>query len=245
MPRVRLDTLLVNRGLSPSRSRAADSIRRGTVTVAGRIVRKPGELVDTGAEISIDDEATGLVSRAGLKLVAALDAFAVDPAGCHCLDLGASTGGFTQVLLQRGAAHVTAVDVGHGQLAPELAADPRVTSREGLDARDLTAAHLVAPPELITADLAFIGLEKALPTALALAAPGAVLIALIKPQFEAGPGHVGKGGIVRDPAVHDAVCARVTTWLEGRGWDVNGLIPSPIEGGGGNREFLVGARRYS
>ena len=180
------------------------------------------------------------VSRAALKLVHALDSFGLEPQGT-ALDLGASTGGFTQVLLARGAERVHAIDVGHGQLDPSVASDPRVIMHEGVNARDLTALNL-APPDWITADLSFISLEKALPPALALARPGATLVALIKPQFEAGPAHVGKGGIVRDPAIHALVRQRIRSFLESAGWRVTGEAASPIEGGDGNREFLIAAR---
>lgn len=185
------------------------------------------------------------MSRGALKLIAALNHFGIDPGGLLCLDLGASTGGFTQVLLARGASPVVAVDVGHGQLHPDVAADPLVLSREGVNVRDLVASMLPAPPRLITADLSFIGLRKALPAALSLAPPGCRLVALIKPQFEAGRTVVPRGGVVRDPEVHRGVCEGIVAWLEARGWQSAGVIDSPIEGGDGNREFLVCARRSS
>lgn len=241
-PRSRLDALLVTRGLASTRSRAADAIKRGTVCIAGIRAEKPGQRVALDAEVSIDDPAADLASRGGLKLIAALDAFGVEVKGLQCLDLGASTGGFTDVLIKRGAAHVTAVDVGHGQLLADLAENPKVTCHEKLDARNLTKDHLKTAPELLVADLSFIGLAKALPAALALAAPGACLISLIKPQFEAGPADVGRGGIVRDERVQSRVCDEIREWLTDIGWKVEGLIASPIEGGGGNREFLICAR---
>ena len=173
----------------------------------------------------------------------ALALFAIDPAGRVCLDLGASTGGFTDVLLQGGAARVYAVDVGRGQLAPRLGQDARVVVVDGTNARDLGSAHVPEPVELITCDVSFVGLRLALPAALALAAPAAHLIALIKPQFEVGKGRVGKGGVVRDTELHEEVCARLSRWLaEGVGWTVLGLCESPITGPRGNREFLVAAR---
>ncbi|MGH6717999.1 MAG: TlyA family RNA methyltransferase, partial [Alphaproteobacteria bacterium] len=184
------------------------------------------------------------VSRGGLKLAHGLDHFAINVTGLNALDIGASTGGFTDVLLRRGAAHVTAVDVGYGQFDWRLRSDARVTLRERTNARGLTA-ELVGPrPGIITADVSFISLEKALPAALALAAPGCWLVALIKPQFEVGKGLVGKGGVVREPALHDEVCRRIEAWLAMQaGWRVLGTVESPILGPEGNREFLVAARR--
>ena len=238
---LRLDKVLLSRGLVGTRSRARDLIVRGAVTVDGAVETKPGAVVRDDAPVALSEDAD-YVSRGSLKLVAALDAFGFDPAGLRALDVGASTGGFTEVLLRRGAAHVVAVDVGHGQLHPTLADDPRVTQHEGRDARTLTAEDLGTPPGAIVADVSFISLEKALPAALALAAPGAWLVALIKPQFEAGRDAVGKGGLVRDAAVRDAQAEKIATWLGGlAGWRVVGLIPSPVAGGSGNQEFLIGA----
>ncbi|HUG61775.1 MAG TPA: TlyA family RNA methyltransferase [Methylomirabilota bacterium] len=243
MARLRLDQLLVDRGLAPSRARARDAILRGAVTVDGRSAGKPGLAVDPAATIAIDDPAWAYVSRSALKLAAGLDAFAFQVAGRAALDVGASTGGFTEVLLQRGARAVTAIDVGHGQLHPRIAADPRVTSLEGLNARDLAAHHLAEPPGVIVCDVSFISLTLALPPALALAAPGAVLVALVKPQFEVGRDGVGKGGLV-DPALGLDAAGRIRDWLDGReGFAVRGLIPSPIAGGDGNLEYLIGAAR--
>jgi len=238
---VRLDQRLLALGLTESRARARALIEAGSVTVAGAVARKPGMAVSEDAEITLTAEPSPWVSRAALKLLHALDAFGLTPHG-EALDLGASTGGFTQALLARGAGRVHAVDVGHGQLHPRLADDPRVVSHEGVHARDLPPG-LVPPVDWITADLAFISLEKALPPALALAKPGAVLVALIKPQFEAGPAAVGRGGIVRDPEAHAAVRTRIRSFLEARGWEVTGETASPIEGGDGNREFLIAARK--
>jgi 23S rRNA (cytidine1920-2'-O)/16S rRNA (cytidine1409-2'-O)-methyltransferase len=242
--RRRLDQLLVDRGLTASRARARDAILRGAVVVDGVAATKPGAMVDPAAVLAAADPAAAYVSRAALKLVHALDRFGIDPAGLYGLDIGASAGGFTQVLLERGAAHVTAVDVGHGQLAPALAEDARVTAIEGLNARDLAARHSPAPPQLVVCDVSFISLTLALPPALALAAPGARLVALIKPQFEAGRAAVGKTGVIRDPGVHQAVCARISAWIEDdQGWRVLGVAQSPLIGGDGNREFLLAARK--
>jgi 23S rRNA (cytidine1920-2'-O)/16S rRNA (cytidine1409-2'-O)-methyltransferase len=208
------------------------------------VAGKPAMAVPADAVIGIADEARHYVSRAALKLVHGLDHFGVSPQGLAALDVGASTGGFTQVLLERGARHVTAIDVGHGQMAPAVARDLRVTVLEGLNARDLTLEHLAEPPGIVTADVSFISLKLALAPALALAAPGAWLVALIKPQFEAGREHLSKDGIVRDSAMQDAVCRDIASWLEtAMGWRVIGTTPSPVAGGSGNREFLVAARK--
>jgi 23S rRNA (cytidine1920-2'-O)/16S rRNA (cytidine1409-2'-O)-methyltransferase len=236
--RQRLDEALVARGLCPSRSRARDAVLRGAVMVGGDQARKPSQMVGDNEVLTIADDAHGYVSRAALKLKAGLAHFGISAAGKTCLDIGASTGGFTQVLLEDGAAHVTAIDVGHGQMK---IADPRVTLIEGLNARELSAAHLAGPVQLIVCDVSFISLKLALPPALALAEEGAMLVALIKPQFEAGRQAVGKGGIVTDPAVHERVCGEVSDFLRAQGWRVLGVTASPVEGGDGNREFLVGA----
>ena len=238
----RADQLLVEMGLMPSRARAQAEILAGHVRAGGKIVRKPSDVLPGDAEIAVDN-ANPYVSRGALKLVAALDALQIDLAGRCVLDLGASTGGFTQVALMRGARHVTALDVGHGQLHATLRDDPRISLVEGVNARDLTSAHLPERPDTILADLSFISLSLALPPALTLAAPRAVLIALIKPQFEAGRAHIGKGGIVRDAQVHQEVCERMAAFLLAAGWRVLGLIESPVLGGDGNKEFLIGARR--
>ncbi len=229
------------RGLSATRARAADAIRRGTVHVAGERITKPGQRVPVDADIRMEDPAAGYVSRAALKLLAALEAFPLQVDGRVCVDIGASTGGFTQVLLERGAARVHAVDVGHGQLAEVLRQDPRVVCLEGLNARNLTEAHIPEPPDVIVSDVSFISLTIALPPVLALARPGAQLRALVKPQFEAGPEHVGKGGIVRDERAHREVLERIRKWLESEGWQVDGIIPSPITGSDGNWEYLLAA----
>ncbi|HZP20322.1 MAG TPA: TlyA family RNA methyltransferase [Bauldia sp.] len=241
--RQRLDLALVERGLAPSRSRARDAIRRGHVTVDGVTEKRPAAAVGRSAAVAVDDPALQQVSRAGWKLAHALDTFRYDPAGRVALDIGASTGGFTEVLLARGAAKVFAVDVGHGQLHPKLAADPRVVSLEGRNARDLTAVDVPQPVEAIVADVSFIPLKLALPAALGLAAADAWLVALVKPQFEVGPDRIGKGGIVRDPAAARSSAAAIAGWLGQSGWRVDGITDSPIAGGDGNREFLIGARR--
>lgn len=240
--RLRLDELLVRRGLFATRSRARDAVARGAVRVDGRPVTKPGQPTGPDAAIEIDDPARAYVSRAALKLIAGLDAFGLDPAGGIALDVGASTGGFTQVLLERGAAHVVALDVGHGQLDPGLAADPRVTALEKLNARDLTLDHLGGGrPDFVASDVSFISLKLALPPALDLAAPGAGCVLLVKPQFEAGRAAIGKGGLLRDPADGQRIAADLAAWLDARpGWHALGTLPSPIEGGDGNREFLLG-----
>lgn len=239
--RQRLDELLVRRGLFPSRSRARDAIARGAVLVDGVAAAKAGHATAQTARIEVDDPARAYVSRAALKLVAGLDAFALDPAGCEALDVGASTGGFTQVLLERSAAHVTALDVGHGQLDAGLAADPRVTSLEKLNARELSGEHLRGRyPDFIVSDVSFISLRLALPPALALASSGAHCVLLVKPQFEAGREAIGKGGLLRDPAQAEHVAIELAAWLDSRpGWRSLGFVPSPIEGGDGNREFLL------
>jgi len=234
----------VERGLIPSRARARDAILRGHVAVDGKLVRRPAQTVGPDAEITLDDPASGYVSRGSLKLIAALDRFAYDPTGRTGLDVGASTGGFTQVLLERGAASVYAVDVGHGQLAPSLEEDPRVISLEGVNARDLTADLVPEPAGAIVADVSFISLRLVLPPVLALATADAWGVFLVKPQFEVGRENVGKGGIVRDATLAEKTASEIAAWLEhDMGWKVDGLILSPIAGGDGNREFLLGARR--
>jgi 23S rRNA (cytidine1920-2'-O)/16S rRNA (cytidine1409-2'-O)-methyltransferase len=236
----RLDQLLVTLSLFASRSRARDAIQRGTVTVNGKVVTKPGALFAEEADISIDDPAQDYVSRAALKLVAALDHFGLDPRGQSCLDVGASTGGFTEVLLERGAAHVTAIDVGHDQMHPRIAADPRVTNIEGLNARNLTADDIGEPFTFIVSDVSFISLKLALAPTLALAEHGARAALLVKPQFEAGRDAIGKAGLLKDPSSAPAVAAELERWFtEDMGWQSLGLIASPIAGGDGNQEFLL------
>ncbi|MEO8558354.1 MAG: TlyA family RNA methyltransferase [Rhodospirillales bacterium] len=239
----RLDQLLVDRGLTDNKSRAQALVLAGSVFSGERRLDKPGTPLAEDIALEVRGAPHPYVSRGGLKLVQALDHFAFDPGGLVALDVGASTGGFTDVLLQRGAAKVYAVDVGHGQLAWKLRSDPRVVVIERFNIRNVTAQQISEPPGAIVCDVSFIGLQTALPAALALAAPGAFLAALIKPQFEAGRGQVGKGGIVRDPALHQEVCQRIGAWLADRpGWQVLGITPSPISGADGNLEFLIGAR---
>ena len=249
--RKRLDQVLVERGLMPSRARAQSAIRAGEVKLGGEVVKKPAHLVGESDEIELSSSVHKYVSRAALKLVHALDHFGIDVRDKFCVDIGASTGGFTQVLLERHAAHVTAIDVGHGQLVPELANNPRVTSIEGLNAKDVTLAHLGTKVDILTCDVSFISLTKALTKTLDLLQETLefehekqCLVMLIKPQFEVGPAHVGKGGIIRDPELHAKVCDNVTKWLTERGgWKILGIIESPIEGGDGNKEFLMAAQK--
>jgi 23S rRNA (cytidine1920-2'-O)/16S rRNA (cytidine1409-2'-O)-methyltransferase len=240
--RRRADLLLVERGLVPSRAQAQAAIAAGGVRADGVPVTRPAQML--ALDVALEAEpAHPWVSRGGVKLAAALDAFAIDPAGLLCLDIGASTGGFTQVLLARGAVRVIAVDVGRDQLSAALRGDPRIDLREGFDARALTADSIGAPPDLVTADVSFISLTKVLPTVLPLAAAGARLVALVKPQFEVGRERIGKGGIVRDSADREAALRAVVAAVEALGWHVLGTMPSPIAGGDGNVEFLLGARR--
>jgi len=216
----------------------------GLVVVGDKRVDKPGTQVADDVSIELKGQDHPWVSRGGLKLVEALDRFAIDPAGLVAVDVGASTGGFTDVLLSRGAAKVYAVDVGHGQLAWKLRNDPRVVVLERTNARHLSPELIPEPPGMVVCDASFIGLEVVLPAALSLAAPGAVLVALIKPQFEVGKGRVGKGGVVREPELHAEVCDRITAWLPTQaGWQVEGLCDSPIKGPEGNKEFLMVGRK--
>lgn len=239
--RKRADLLLVERGLFESRAKAQDAIAAGLVSADGKTVRKPADEIAITAALQAAP-AHPYVSRGGIKLAAALDQFAVSVRARTCLDIGASTGGFTDVLLQRGARRVYAIDVGHDQLHETLRRDPRVISREGTDIRRLDAALFDERPDLLVIDTSFISLKHILPAALALAAPRFDLVALIKPQFEA-PRDAIKKGFVRDPAVHDAVCEDIRVFAANLGLTVLGIIPSPIEGGDGNREFLLGAKR--
>lgn len=244
MTKKRLDQLLVDRGLAESRGRAQALVMAGLVFSDTRRLDKPGQPVAEDIAIEVKGRDHPWVSRGGIKLAHGLEHFAIDPAGLVCLDLGASTGGFTDVLLSKGAAKVYAVDVGRGQLAWKLREDPRVVVLEQTNARHLSAAQVPEAVGLIVCDASFIGLETLLPAPLALAAPGAFLIALIKPQFEVGRERVGKKGVVRDPALHAEVCERIRAWLDGLpGWSVLGVAESPITGPEGNKEFLIGARR--
>ena len=241
-PRIRADQRLVDLGLAESRARAQALILAGKIFAGERRVEKAGQEVADGVRLELRGQDHPWVSRGGIKLAHALDLFGLDPAGRVCLDIGASTGGFTDVLLSRGAARVHAVDVGHGQLAWKLRNDPRVVVHERCNARYLTAQMIGEPIAGLVCDASFIGLSTILPGPLALCEYGAWAVALIKPQFEAGPGAVGKGGVVRDPAVHRRVCASVTDWWRPLpGWTVLGLGESPITGPEGNREFLIAA----
>jgi len=240
----RADQLLVDQGLADTRARAQALILAGLVSTDGRRIDKPGTALPLETPLALAGRDHPWVSRGGVKLAFALDHFAIDVTGVTALDIGASTGGFTDVLLTKGAARVHAVDVGRAQLAWKLRQDPRVVVHEGMNARYLTRATIPEPFDLITCDASFIGLATLLPAPLALAAERALLVALIKPQFEAGPKEVGKGGVVRDPAVHEAVCRRVAAWVGAQpGWSVIGIAESPIQGPAGNREFLLYARR--
>ena len=239
--RVRIDRLLVERGLFESRAKAQQAIAAGLVTADGAAVTKPAAEVSADARLQAAP-AHPWVSRGGVKLAAALDHFGIEPARRICLDVGASTGGFTQVLLARGARLVYAVDVGRDQLHPSLRGRPDVVSIEATDIRKLEPARLEEPPDLVTVDVSFIPLKLVLPAALALARPTAETVVLIKPQYEAGPDHVKKG-MVRDPAIHERACADVAALLASLGWAILGVIPSPIAGGDGNHEFLIAARR--
>jgi 23S rRNA (cytidine1920-2'-O)/16S rRNA (cytidine1409-2'-O)-methyltransferase len=244
MAKRRADQLLVDRGLAESRAKAQALIIAGLVTTGGRRIDKPGTALIEDAELSVAGRDHPWVSRGGIKLASALERFAIDVRGLVALDIGASTGGFTDVLLAQGVARVHAVDVGRGQLAWKLRQDPRVVVHEGVNARYLTRAEIPDPIDLVTCDASFIGLATVLPAPLSLAAEPAGLIALIKPQFEAGPAEVGKGGVVRDPAVHATVCERVSAWITAQpGWSVIGIVESPVQGPAGNREFLLHARR--
>jgi 23S rRNA (cytidine1920-2'-O)/16S rRNA (cytidine1409-2'-O)-methyltransferase len=244
MAKQRLDQLLVSRGLAESRGRAQALIMAGQVYSGERRLDKPGMALTEDTAIELRGPGHPWASRGGLKLAHALDHFGIDPTDRVALDIGASTGGFTDVLLARGACRVYAVDVGHGQLAWKLRQDPRVVVLERVNARYLTTEQIPEPVDLIACDASFIGLETILPAPLALAASGADLIALIKPQFEVGKGRVGKGGVVRDPALHREVCERTHAWLASLpGWAAQGITESPITGPQGNKEFLIAARR--
>ena len=237
----RIDRLLVERGLFDSRAKAQAAIEAGLVSADDVPVRKASDEIAVDAAITATP-AHPYVSRGGVKLAAALDHFGFDARGRVCLDVGASTGGFTEVLLARGARRVYAVDVGRGQLHESLRARCEVVSFEETDIRNVSPATLRETPDLVAVDVSFISLKLVLPAALKLVAHRTQLIALIKPQFEAGPAHVRKG-IVRDPSVHAAVCADIATFVATLGWRVLGIIPSPITGGDGNAEFLLGAAR--
>jgi 23S rRNA (cytidine1920-2'-O)/16S rRNA (cytidine1409-2'-O)-methyltransferase len=240
---MRADVFLVEQGYAKSRSEAQAAIKAGLVRANGEALSKPSQTISVGAVIAYE-KPHPYVSRGGVKLAAALDHFGLSPEGRICLDLGASTGGFTQVLLQRGAASVCALDVGHGQMDRSLMQDPRVSVQDGINVRDLASADLPQPVTAITADLSFISLKLALPPALFLAEPDAWAVALVKPQFEVGRQAVGKGGIVRDAVARAAVVTSMEAFIAAQpGWQVLGLIESPIAGGDGNVEYLLAARK--
>ncbi|WP_448664733.1 TlyA family RNA methyltransferase [Sphingomonas sp. CJ20] len=243
MAKLRADQMLVDRGLVESRTRAQALIMAGLVFAGDRKVEKAGQMLPDDTLLDVRGRDHPWVSRGGIKLAHALDHFALDVAGAVAIDVGSSTGGFTDVLLSRGAARVYAVDSGTNQLAWKLRQDPRVIVHEQTSARILTEAHIPEPVGVIVCDASFIGLAKVLDVPLGFASPDAWLVALIKPQFEAGREEVGKGGVVRDPAVHARVCAEVAEWVASRGWRVAGIAESPITGPEGNIEFLIAAQR--
>jgi 23S rRNA (cytidine1920-2'-O)/16S rRNA (cytidine1409-2'-O)-methyltransferase len=241
----RADQALVDRGLAESRSRAQALIMAGLVFTGERKVLKPGETIPADAALDVRGKDHPWVSRGGLKLDHGLHHFGVDPAGLTCLDVGSSTGGFTDVLLARGAARVYAVDVGTNQLAWKLRQDPRVVVHEQTNARHLEPGHIPEPIDLLVCDASFIALAKVLEKAVEFVRPGGRAILLVKPQFEAGRSEVGKGGVVRDEAVHARVCREAQDWIISRGWCTIGLTPSPITGPEGNIEFLLAAEKGS
>ncbi|KQR81383.1 TlyA family RNA methyltransferase [Sphingomonas sp. Leaf343] len=243
MPKQRADQMLVDRGLAESRTRAAALVMAGLVFAGDRKLDKPGQQLSDDVVLDVRGRDHPWVSRGGIKLAHGLDELGWDVTGAVAIDVGSSTGGFTDVLLTRGAARVYAVDSGTNQLAWKLRQDPRVVVHEQTSARILTDAHIPEAIDVVVCDASFIGLSKVLERPLSFAKPGARLLALIKPQFEAGRGEVGKGGVVRDPAIHARVCAEVATWLEGSGWHVAATTTSPITGPEGNVEFLIGAVR--
>lgn len=241
--KVRVDQLLVDRGLAESRTRAQALVLAGLVFSGETKIAKPGQSVKADAAIDVRGRDHPWVSRGGIKLAHAIEHFGLDPSGAVAMDIGSSTGGFTDVLLTNGAARVFAVDSGTNQLAWKLRTDPRVTVLEQTSARILTPAQIDAPCNWVVCDASFIGLAKVLEVPLRLAAPECRLVALIKPQFEVGRSEVGKGGVVRDPTLHARVCEEVRDWLEGDGWAIQGIVESPIKGPEGNVEFLVSAHR--
>ena len=242
--RIRLDLLLVRRGFARSRTRARELIRAGHVVRDETVLRKPGALIEAAAPVTVTGADHPWVGRGGIKLAAALDEFGVSPEGMTCLDVGASTGGFSHVLRDRGARHVFAVDVGHGQFARELAADPGITLMEKTDARSLTADTVAAPIDLLVADLSFIPARTALGPALGLVRAGGSALILVKPQFELGPERVGKNGVVRDERWRAEACRLVEAWIDAHpGWRTLGIMPSVITGADGNQEYFLAARR--
>jgi len=241
---VRADQYLVIHKHYDSRARAQSAIKAGRVSVNGAPVRKASQNIPDGAEVIAEQEHPW-VSRGGLKLVHALDVFGVDPSGLNCLDVGSSTGGFTQVLLKNGAAHICAVDVGQGQLHKSLRGHPKITSLESQDARNLTLAQIGFVPELIVCDASFIGLSKVLPLPLSFALPSANLVTLVKPQFEVGRDGIGRGGIVKSEELALQSLKEVKAWLTDTGWSVKGEDVSPIQGGSGNTEYLIWAEKLN
>jgi 23S rRNA (cytidine1920-2'-O)/16S rRNA (cytidine1409-2'-O)-methyltransferase len=245
IPKSRLDVLMVERGLAPSRERARALILAGQVRVEGQVIAKAGTAIARHADVQLAVADHPYVGRGGVKLAHALDEFQVETAGRRALDIGASTGGFTDVLLQRGARDVVALDVGHNQLDWKLRSDPRVIVREGVNARSLTPDDVPHAVEIVVIDVSFISLTYILPELSKVLGPGGDVVALIKPQFEAGREEVGKGGVVTDPSVHEAVVARVSARAQDLGFDVCGVTPSPITGASGNREFFIHLRRHA
>lgn len=247
MEKLRLDQALVERGLCASRARARDAIKRGFAQVDGKPATKASQMVGPQATLTIDDPASGYVSRAALKLIGGLDHFGFDPMGRVAVDIGASTGGFCQVLLERGASEVYGIDVGHDQTHPSLLDNPKLHSLEGVNARHLDRSHVPIPFSALVSDVSFISLRLALPAALEMAEPEAFAVLLVKPQFEVGKGGIGKGGLVRDAAEGERAAHEIARWLDSEeepacaGWQVRDLIPSPILGGDGNKEYLLGA----
>ncbi|HEX8262877.1 MAG TPA: TlyA family RNA methyltransferase [Allosphingosinicella sp.] len=241
--KLRVDQLLVDRGLAESRAKAQALILAGLVFSGECKIEKAGQAIAGDAQLEVRGKEHPWVSRGGVKLAHALEHFGWDVAGAVALDVGSSTGGFTDVLLQKGAVKVFAVDVGTNQLDWKLRQDPRVVVHEKTNARYLTDAVVTEPVDIVVCDASFISLAKVLDKALGFARPGGRLLALVKPQFEAGRGEIGKGGVVRDAAVHARVCAAAAEWVRGRGWEVEGIVPSPITGPEGNVEFLLAARR--
>ena len=241
--KVRADQLLVQSGLAESRTRAQALILSGNVFAGERRVAKAGDMLAEDTALTVKGRDHPWVSRGGIKLNHGLTHFGLDVNGAVALDIGSSTGGFTDVLLSRGATKVYAVDVGTNQLAWKLRSDPRVIVHEQTNARDLTRDIIAEPVDIVVCDASFISLSKVLDAALDLARPGARLVALIKPQFEAGREEVGKGGVVRDPAVHRRVCDEAAQWVQSKGWNILGIEPSPITGPEGNVEFLLGATK--
>lgn len=241
--KIRVDQMLVDRGLAESRTRAQALVLAGLVFSGETKIAKSGQSLKADAPLEVRGRDHPWVSRGGIKLAHAIEHFELDPRDAVAMDIGSSTGGFTDVLLTNGATRVFAVDSGTNQLAWKLRNDPRVTVLEQTSARILTAEQIDAPCNWVVCDASFIGLAKVLEVPLRLAAPRCQLVALIKPQFEVGRGEVGKGGVVRDPALHERVCDEVRTWLEGDGWTIQGIVASPITGPEGNVEFLVSAQR--